>query len=147
MLCINLFASDDGNDLYIYGLSYHTNRNYNWHEINPGLGYGHYWVQKDADYLELTSQGSVYNNSYGHWTGVVTIGPRWILGERKSFNYFVSINAGFICSEDYTNMIVIPMFGVGYSRVSINSIFIPKPRTNTSDDVSNAIGMFLGWKF
>ena len=147
ILVMSLLSSDEGNDLYVYGLSYHTNRDYPWHEVNPGLGYGRYWSSPYDSYVEKSAQGSIYKNSYGHWTGVATFGPRWIFGDSDSFTSIISINAGFTYSEDYMNLIILPMFGVGYKRVSINYVFMPKIKSGRGEDVSNAIGMFLGWKF
>lgn len=146
---MSLVASDEGNDLYIYGLSYHSNRDYPFHEINPGLGIGHYWIEKDVDNLEMAVECSIYRNSYANWTGVATFGPRVFFGNRKDINVFVALNAGFTYSEDYTNLIMLPTGGIGYDRFSVNFVFIPKTTTgaNTGNDSSNAIGMFLGYKF
>ena len=145
IMSLSLIASDDGNDLYVYGLSYHTNRDVKFHEVNPGLGVGHFWGEKDNDWIEMTVQGSEYRNSYGDWTTVGTFGPRVILGDRKELNVFFAVNAGFMYSVDYTNLVMIPSFGIGYNRFNVNFVFIPK--SGNDNDVSNAIGMFLGVKF
>jgi hypothetical protein len=145
LFSLSLIASDEGNDFYLYGVSYHTNRDYNFHEINPGIGYGHYWKESDVKSVELTVQGSVYSNSYGHFTGIATAGPRIMAGHEKDVYAYLSINCGFTYSVDYYNMIILPSVGIGYKKFNVNFIFIPKG--GRREDSSNAIGMFLGYKF
>lgn len=141
---LSLFAaSEQGNELYGYGASYHTNRDYRFHEFNPGIGFGHYW--KDNEHCEMTVQGSVYSNSYGHFTTIATFGPRFTVGHEKDMYAFLSINAGATYSVDYYNLIILPSVGIGYKKVNVNFIFIPKG--GNREDSSDAVGVFLGYKF
>lgn len=143
------FASD-GHEIYVYGLSYHSNRDYPFKEVNPGLGYGYTWVKEDRDNVvaEGLVQGSVYQNSYGHWTGVTTIGPRVTLGDwEENFYGFFSVTGGFVYSEDYKSLVILPTVGFGYKRLNINFVFMPKTdNKDTHNDSSSAIGLFLGFK-
>jgi hypothetical protein len=144
LVTLSLVASENGNELYLYGASYHTNRNLNFNEVNPGVGIGHYWEKKN--WLDLTIQATVYRNSYSEWTAIATGGPRFILGERDKLNFFASVNVGYMWTVGYFNISAMPCAGVSYDRFSANFVFIPS--ISTSDiETSHAIGFFVGYKF
>jgi hypothetical protein len=142
----SLFAANSGNDLYLYGVSYHTNRDYHFKELNLGIGYGKYWEESDNKNIEMTVQVSTYENSYSHFCGIATAGPRFFIGHKKHYYAFVAVNAGFTYSVDYTNLIIIPTAGFGYKNYNINVVYIPNPPTSNKNS-SAAVGMFLGYKF
>lgn len=152
IFAMSLIASEQGNDLYAFGMSYHSNHEYpNYHQFNPGIGVGHYWVDGWVPWTEMTVQATVYKNSYANWTGIATFGPRAILGDRNGLHAIVSVNAGAMVSDNYSNLIIMPAFGVGYKDYSANIIYIPKPASskdvNSKQDTAAAIGLFLGMKF
>lgn len=150
LFTLSLIASDDegGNEFYVYGLSYHTNRDYDFHEINPGIGIGHYF--KKNEIVEGTVQASVYMNSFGHISALATCGPRAILGNREKYNVALSLNFGYMASVDYLNMVIIPCIGFGYDRYIVNVVFIPgfreDPETKQQSYVA-AFAMNFGYKF
>lgn len=119
------YASDgDTVDIYAYGLSYHTNRDYNFREVNPGIGIGYSAYDESAPILSMTLQISCYKNSYAEWTGLTTFGPRLTFGDRSKFHYGADATLGVIYSESIKGSVAFPSFFVGYDRFNLHTVYI-----------------------
>lgn len=147
LLCNIVAAVESGTELYVYGVSYHTNREYGFNERNPGLGLGFYQEKDDGSHWYFTGQASVYYDSYENYAKVVTIGPRYVFGDVNSFHVDATLQVGGIMSGIDNNLYpaIIPSISVGYERYNLHLIYMPETRESHpgEGDNSSAVAAFL----
>lgn len=132
----------------IFGLSYHTNRNYDFNETNTGLGLSLVMQskKKPAPWFNVAMVGSVgtYEDSYYDQAFYALCGPRAILGYDDSFHASVAIQAGFLKGSDVDGAIAVPFVTVGYDRYSLGITGDPVGRKgDDTENSSKMIAVFL----
>lgn len=148
LLCNVAFAGDSGVEAYVYGLSYHTNRDYDFNELNYGLGLGFY-TKPETSSVYATCQFSMYRDSFGNPAKVITVGPRWVFGDENKFHTDLSIQVGAIKTgpnkERSFISFIAPTVSVGYDRYNVHFLFIPETGGVGSEPEpeSDVFAMFL----
>jgi hypothetical protein len=148
LLCNVAFAGDSGVEAYVYGLSYHTNRDYDFNELNYGLGLGFYTRPEDCP-VYLAGQFSMYRDSFSNPATVFTVGPRWVLGNENKFHTDLSIQVGMIKTGPDKSLppynIIMPTVSFGYDRYNVHFVYIPEMGKSdpVTDPASDVYAMFL----
>lgn len=150
LVVLSLYAENniDGYDLYVWGLSYHTNRDNKYNEINPGVGFGIYAIdmKKENFQTQMAFHASCYWNSYNDPAATFSFGPRFILGNVETFHVDVSLDFGFMAAESYDPKVcgfILPGLSVGYDKMNVQTVFVPKVgREDTA-----VIGMMVRYSF
>ena len=148
LLCGFVFA-ETGTELYVYGMSYHSNREYDFNETNPGLGLGFYSREDASSNWYMTGQASVYYDSYSNYAKTVTAGPRYVFGDKDKWHVDGTLQIGFIktgVENKQLHQCLLPSVSVGYSRYNVHVIYIPKGEDSDpseKDDSSSVIAAFL----
>lgn len=76
IIAASLAASEFGVDVFAMGASYHSNRNYNWKEWNPGGG-GSIWASPGYGVEGFVAMGG-YKNSTGTGSFFQQVGARYV---------------------------------------------------------------------
>lgn len=150
LLCNLAFAGDSGVEAYVYGLSYHTNRDYDFNETNYGLGLGFY-TRPEGVPAYLTGQASMYRDSFGNPATVITVGPRWAFGNEEKFHTDFTIQLGVIKTGQDKDRpfynVIMPSVSVGYDRWNVHFVYIPemgeKSPKYPDEPESDVFAMFL----
>lgn len=150
LLCNVAFAGDSGVEAYVYGLSYHTNREYDFNETNYGLGLGFY-TRPEGVPVYLAGQFSMYRDSFSNPATVITVGPRWVFGNEEKFHTDVSVQLGVIKTgqnkEQGFYNIIMPTVSFGYDRYNVHFVYIPEMGVKSSEypdePESDVFAMFL----
>ena len=147
LLCNIVFAGDSGAEVYVYGLSYHTNREYDFNEVNYGLGLGFY-TRPEGCPVYLAGQASMYRDSFDNPATVITVGPRWVFGNEDKFHTDLSIQLGMIKTgrdkELPPQQIIMPTVSFGYDRYNVHFVYIPETgELEPGEPASDVYAMFL----
>jgi hypothetical protein len=123
-IILNLNAQElkDHLELNVFGLSYHTNRNYDLNEINPGVGVGLVLNKKQIDpgmHLSMVIAAGTYKDSYSETAFYAIGGPRLTVGYDHSFHVSGELGIGYINGSGKNGAITIPIISAGYDRVNI----------------------------
>ncbi len=112
---------DVGVELDIFGLSYHTNRDYDFNEVNPGVGLSMVLDSSKASInrFSLVLSSGVYTDSYNDTAFYMVAGPRYTLGYENDFHVFASVQGGYMNGSDRKGQGVIPFVGFGYDRFNV----------------------------
>lgn len=134
----------------MFGLSYHTNRNYDFNETNPGLGLSFVISSPDkSSWFNVGMAFSVgtYEDSYKDQAKYLLIGPRLTIGYEDSFHVSFSGQAGYLDGSGSNGTIVVPFVTVGYDWISLGVTGDPIGRKSAdSGDTSKMIGAFLKFR-
>ncbi len=108
-------------ELDVFGLSYHTNREYNFNEVNPGIGLS-LTVQNPENQLchfsAVTSAGT-YKDSYRNQAVYALIGPRFTLGYDDSFHVSATVQAGYMQGSGQNGFAYVPFITMGYDWIDV----------------------------
>lgn len=149
-----LSASDVGQtdiEVFGFGKSYHTNREVDYNETNPGLALGlAYHYDKNTD---LTLAGGFYKDSfYDHATFAMFGARAFVLGDRNSAYSAVGVYGGHIDGSGFHGLGFMPTLIFGYDKISIGLIGMPpssnqtrhKEGSTAAKDNRTAPGGFIG---
>ncbi len=127
-------------EVYVFGKTYHTNRNCNLNETNPGIGLGlAFNYEKSAD---ITLIGGVYKDSYENTATFLMPGIRFKFGDRNKLHGNVGINGGYFNGSDFNGFGIMPSVAFGYNRVEI--CFTGSPNNDRQNENSTGfVATFL----
>ena len=105
-------------DAYLFGKSYHTNRQVNYNEINPGLALGIGWQALPS--IDLIATTGVYKDSYYDIAKFAVLGFRFILiGKRNSLHVTLGASVAYIKGSTFNGLGVLPVISLGYNRIDL----------------------------
>jgi hypothetical protein len=124
-------------ELSVFGLSYHTNRDYDYNEVNPGLGlnltFSSLEKQNQNWYLSWVLSGGFYKDSYSDTATYLLVGPRLTLGYDDSFHVSGGFGVGYFEGSGNTGIGYIPVVTVGYDWFNVGITGDPFSRSETVD--------------
>jgi len=129
-------VAEDSLELYIFGLSYHTNRNVDWNEVNPGLAVG--YVRRQEDNVDLTINVGTYRDSYQNDATFALFGPRFIMGQRDDWHSTVSITAGLFHGSGFQGLGIVPVMSIGYDWLDVCVTGEPPGQRESDSDPKTA---------
>ena len=133
LLALTASAADVGLDVLGFGASWHSNRNYPWTEVNPGLGVAPYY--KIAPGLEAFVAAGGFTNSTNKHTFFAAPGLRYQYG-------YVGAEAGVgYLNIDYDAIKEIRFVGSVFASagpLSLHATYIPKKES--SGDIPDTKG-------
>lgn len=138
-------------ELDLFGVSDHSNHNYDWKQENPGLGIT--FVQGMNSWGDvLVSAGSYIDSFHDHAKYAVS-GYRLISGDREGFHATLSLMAGIWNGSGHQGIVpVLPIISVGYDWFDIcctgsySKDVTPEKNQSgqyVSPVLTSAIGIFL----
>lgn len=133
----------------LHGASYHSNQHKeykhetettfrlekkNYNQTNLGLGFE---VETENN---VVFRAGTYKDSYYKQAKYATIGYRnTFLGSKEGFHVGASVNAGLLYGSGNHGLAATPQLEIGYKKVTLETIFIPK----VSKDTCNAVAVSL----
>jgi hypothetical protein len=143
-------------ELDVFGLSYHTNRDYDFNEKNPGLGLSAIFMEvgPETGYdLSLAMSTGIYKDSYSKQALYFLAGPRVTLGYDDSFHASISVQAGYLDGSGKNGLAAIPFVTIGYDwfNVGITGELFSKSETvqvseNKAVAYTKMVAVFLKFK-
>jgi len=135
-------------ELYVFGLSYHTNRDYDYNEQNPGLGYGiELYDPRPNKFISASwfAAMGTYKDSYSEQAYFIGVGPRLTFGQRDDFHTTFSLLVSYLDGSGKQGPVAIPILSLDYKYVGIGITGDPTAETsgNTDEPGSNMIAVFL----
>jgi len=134
-------AAEDGSDcglearpgelgLNVFGLSFHTDRNKGYNEINPGLGL-RYVFWRPQPRWELFGDTSIYYDSDRNWAKYIALGTYyrfagpWKAGAAIAYGQSRSYNQGrpFFAP--------VPGLAFEYHRLTLNAVLLPSEESGS----------------
>jgi len=113
--------------LNVFGLSFHTNRDAGYNEINPGVGL-RYEVWRPAAHWSVFGDASVYYDSSREWAKYVGVGAYYSL----TSSWKIGATIVYAQSESYNRgkpfFAAVPGLAVEYRRVVFNVVLLPSER-------------------
>jgi len=122
-------------ELTVFGLSYHTNRDYDYNEVNPGLGLNFVFSSKDDNFWHPSwvLSGGFYKDSYSDTATYLLVGPRLTLGYDDSFHVSGGFGAGYFNGSGNNGLGYIPVVTVGYDWFNVGITGDPFSKSETVD--------------
>lgn len=109
----------------VYGVSYHTNRDYAWNEKNPGLGLT--VLYRLGSGFSLIEAVGAYDDSNSRHARYALTGLRYTVGDESRFHASIGFAAGYYRGSGFHGVGCAPEILVGYNRVSLGIVVLPKP--------------------
>lgn len=107
-------------EMYLFGLSYHGNRNVDWNEVNPGIGLGIAYEVQDTIPSEVVFSAGTYKDSYGDQAKFALVGPRfYIMGTKETFHTHVGFSMGYFKGSSFKGVGGMPVIGIGNEYVDL----------------------------
>ncbi len=108
-------------ELDVFGLSYHSNRKYDYNEVNPGLGLSLVFSTPDESLVKfsIVASGGSYKDSFDEQAYYALVGPRVTLGYDDSFHASLSLQSGYLDGSGLEGQGIIPFITVGYDWFDI----------------------------
>ena len=131
----------------VYGISYHTNREVDWNEVNQGVGLTlvvPFEVTGKGDSV-ITSIGT-FLDSDSYQSKYALIGLRHTFWNAEEWHMNASVSAGYFDGAGQHGFGIIPIVSVGYNMVDIcftGGIDIPVTAPNVSSTKTSLIAAFL----
>lgn len=131
-------------ELYIFGLSYHTNRDYDFNEENPGLGYSVELYEPTKDMLSFSWTGAfgTYKDSFSEQAYFAGIGPRATIGDRDGFHGTFSLLISYLDGSDHKGFTGIPFITLDYGNVGLGFTGALASKAQDTEN-SNMVAVFL----
>jgi hypothetical protein len=104
-------------ELDVFGLSYHTNRDYDYNEVNPGLGVSAVFSSNEC--LSMVASAGSYKDSFSDQAVYFLVGPRLTIGAEDSFHASVSVQAGYLNGSGKQGLAGIPFITLGYDWFNV----------------------------
>lgn len=137
-------------ELDVFGLSYHSNRNYDFNEKNPGLGVSVVFSSDTPDpgwHFSMVASAGTYRDSYNEQAEYFLIGPRFTLGYENSFHASLAMQAGYLDGSGKNGQAIIPFVTVGYDRINVGITGDPfGVGDENSQDTSKMVAVFLKFR-
>jgi hypothetical protein len=110
-----------GVELDVFGLSYHSNRDYDFNEVNPGLGISLVAEPKDDSpwHFSMVASFGSYKDSYRDQSTYFLVGPRLTLGHQNSFHVTAAVQAGWVSGSGKNGQAIVPFASIGYDWLDI----------------------------
>lgn len=124
MVSLPLSADDTVFEGYVFGKSYHTNRDYDWNENNYGLGVGMTYDCKTI--VKPSAIVATYRDSLNRKNTLAMVGPRIDFGWSSGFNGCIGASAGYFSTSCFNHTAGIVYAGIGYDRVNLMVTGYPK---------------------
>jgi len=131
-------------ELYVFGLSYHTNRDYDYNEQNPGLGYAVEFFTPNPNRIVSagwTAAIGTYKDSYDEQAYFVGFGPRITWGQRDNWHTTAGLLLSYLDGSGNKGFAAIPIISIDYDHVGLGITGVPM-RGNT-EDASEVVAVFL----
>ena len=147
-IVLNLNAEELQNELElnVFGLSYHTNRNYNFNEVNPGLGLGLVFnkvgYEDDGSHMSMVVSAGEYKDSFNNTAYYILAGPRLTLGYEDSFHATAEAGVGLLHGSGNKSAALVPVVSVGYDRFNL-CVTGELGNTSNEHEASKMIALFL----
>lgn len=133
-------------ELNVFGLSYHSNRNYNFNEVNPGLGLGIVFNNVEATdngyHMSMVVSAGEYKDSYNATAYYFLAGPRLTLGHENDFHATAEFGVGLLHGSGNKSSAVVPVVSVGYDRFNL-CVTGEIGNTTNEHEASKMIALFL----
>ncbi len=116
-----LHSADTTADIYLLGVSRHTQGDYqgDYREVNPGLGFG---ISKQIrDHVDGVVAGVTYKDSYNLRAVAIMAGARLIAGDRDGMHASFALMAGTLQGSGHNGLAAIPVLACGYGPVSLEA--------------------------
>ena len=110
-------------ELDLFGKSYHTNRNYDWNETNPGAGIGIAYA--DSENADLFASFGSYKDSYSKQAFYGYVGLRGVFGDRDGLHFTAAIAGGYLNGSGGNGPSIIPIISIGYYIADICAVADP----------------------
>lgn len=126
-------------ELYVFGLSYHTNEKYyNYNGENPGLAYGAEFYSKKDKLLSFSFAGAfgTYKDSYSEQAYFAGIGPRVTFGDRNDWHVAAGFIAGYLDGSGEKGPAYIPMAFVNYGKIGVGITGDPEREKHGSEMIA-----------
>ncbi len=132
-----------------FGISHHTNRNFNWNEENWGAGLGIRTTLQGP--LEWRLSGACYRDSMNKTAIAIVTGPGCVVGDRTGIHAGLELNIGYLDGSGFRGVGAIPVLSVGYGPVDLCMTASPARGASTKaatgpDDLehgdSGMVGLF-----
>lgn len=132
-------------ELDVFGLSYHTNRDYDFNERNPGLGLDVVFSSKKSseDFwrASMVLSGGVYKDSFSERAEYLFAGPRLTMGYDDSLHAMISVQGGYLDGSGTNGLSAFPVVGFGYDwfNVCFTGIFTGSDRTEMTSATTGVV--------
>jgi hypothetical protein len=126
------------------GLSYHTNKSYDFNEENLGLGVSFTIgsnVPDDGLSAVMVASVGFYKDSYNEQAKYFLAGPRGVIGHRDGFHVSGAVQVGYVDGSGLHGAGIIPFVSVGYDRFDL--CVTGDPFSKDSEDKSKFVACFL----
>lgn len=143
------FGTKTSLELDVFGLSYHSNRNYDFNEKNPGLGITAVFGSDRPDpgyHFSMTVSGGTYKDSYSNQATYLLAGPRLTLGYEESFHVSIAWSGGYIQGSGHHGQGLIPFAAIGYDRYSLGITGDPIGDKKKGEDDTKMVAIFLKFR-
>lgn len=122
-------------EVSLFGLSYHSNTDYDWNQVNQGAGLG-VVIGSNGDKLRFVLCGGTYKDSFNKQAIYVLGGLRCMLGDDHGFHHGINILTGFLNGSNTNGATFLPVYTVGYDWFDFCVTADPfnKDRNNTNRD-------------
>ncbi len=134
-------------ELDVFGLSYHTNRDYDFNEVNPGFGLSVAFKSDEPDrgyHLSMVVSAGTYKDSYSDQAKYFLVGPRATLGFEKSLHASIAIQGGYLNGSGSKGQGIVPFASIGYDWFDVGITGDPFGTGGENDaETSKMIAVFL----
>ena len=103
-------------ELLLFGASHHFNRDYDWNEINLGIGASAVFTEYRAADVSPTISTGVYKDSYGGCARFAMPGVRWSPNDWLH----AGISYGYYEGSSFNGLGCIPYVGFKYHDAALN---------------------------
>jgi hypothetical protein len=140
------FKHNFSTELDVFGLSYHANRDYDFNEVNPGLGIT--MVMNSAEPTDMShfsmiaSVGS-YRDSYNDQAWYILAGSRFTVGTRDGLHASAALTLGWVDGSGTRGLPIVPFLSVGYNRYDLGITGSPETGKSGAEDSSKVIAVYL----
>lgn len=117
LLALSCAAEDFSLDLYLMGVSRHTNRYIEYNEENYGAGLGVTWQREKTP--GVTFATGAYLDSYAEVARYAVLGPTFMAGSKQGVHAALTMTAGYLEGSDHSGFGLLPFLSFGYNRVSV----------------------------
>lgn len=121
-------------ELNVFGLSYHSNRDYEYNEVNQGFGLSLAFSSQEerpAWHPSIVLSGGMYNDSYSETATYLMAGPRFTLGYDDSFHVAAGAQAGYLNGSGSKGFGVFPFVTIGYDWLNLGITGDPLTESET----------------
>ena len=133
-------------ELDLFGVSYHTNRDYDFNESNYGVGVNLALSSPGYDHMYMVVSTGTYKDSYDEDAFFFMVGPRALIGYRNGFHATVGLQAGYLEGSGAKGIGAFPVLSVGYDWFDVCFTGQPVENDTGSAEDSRMFALFLKFR-